>query len=504
MRENCGASEPSEFLALAPGVELRMRREILVVCEMRTLLFGKAITAAIIHHCPHTVKQLPSFLLFFALPDISRPHIFAKFDFHPYCSSNARDATVPLPSAAKVKRAMRRLDFWASAAIAPLVRECAVTPWPRSSSKSSTTDQPLVLLTAFFEKLVRFVGVQIIRATGVYFTQTGVSNLCLLPNLRSLCITKCRTAPGKTIEVSPLKFQRLSNFEFGGSGSPEKLHIWIPLLRPDHLRELAVDHPLLHALLYDFNLLPSFPYARKLSVKVDLSKMSLNLALLSRFPALAVLSMEEELDTGPLEGGYVAPPGFLPLLKEYTGVHQTLELFLLPSLTHLTISSYCQPRQAIAKLQAIQSPNNVTTLRVSFESLKNAVFHDFCGFFPALTTPEYDWEVEPEWEIPEFLETLARSASLPPRHTQLALFWTTECMYSESPPEYANFRTAIMKKYPGLDALWMGLYGFTSRFRKISDGKVLLEDAIADDNHDTVKSMCSEFDASWDALDVHV
>ncbi|KAJ7446076.1 hypothetical protein FB451DRAFT_1292068 [Mycena latifolia] len=370
-------------------------------------------------------------------------------------------------------------------------------------------------LASVFGKIFHYIPA--IRLIGSIFRENpplsrppGLSNLCLLPNLRSLRLVDYRVVPGRTIDISSLKFVFLSR------GNAD---IWIPLLRPDQLRELII--PLHPGLLLQFNLLPSFPCTQKLVVRLDLSQMAHNFRLLSKFPALQVLSMlGDHRDHVYEEEGHMPAPGSFPLLKEYTGISETLHTFLpLPTLTHLTIS-YCQPHEIITKLRGIRSPNSITSLRISFRSINNAVFHDFCRFFPALTRlrvdicdaegaaglndDEYDWETEYDWEIPKFLETLPKTSSLPPQLKQLALFWRTECEYSEAPPEYVNFRDAIMQKYPALNALWMGLYGFTFRCRKISDGTVLLEEAMADDDHETVRRMCKQFDLSWDAVELGV
>jgi hypothetical protein len=146
---------------------------------------------------------------------ISRSYIFAKFDFHPYVFSYAsitmcaNDVLLPPPS--EIKRSLQRLKFWTSPEIAPLVRACAITPFRRHAKglKFSTTDQPFVLLTALFESLMHFTGVQTISAAQVHLTQTGLVNVCRMPDLRSLSVTDYILAPGQVLDFSSLESHHL-------------------------------------------------------------------------------------------------------------------------------------------------------------------------------------------------------------------------------------------------------------------------------------------------------
>ncbi|KAJ7259297.1 hypothetical protein C8J57DRAFT_1639970 [Mycena rebaudengoi] len=196
----------------------------------------------------------------------------------------------------------------------------------------------------------------------------------------------------------------------------------------------------------------------------------------------------------------------LPLLKEYRGIPETLNVFLpLPSLTDLTID-----------LKGIGASNNLTSLSVSFLSINHALFREFCGLFPRLSrlrmtvhdgevaegVDDEDMDAARDWNIPQFLFALAKSSVLPTHLMHLAIFWNDECQYTRCPPAFSTFRDAIMKKCPSLNALWMGLYGFTIRCRKASGGKVSTEVEVADEHHETVRRMHRDFDHSWTALEV--
>ncbi|KAJ7844454.1 hypothetical protein B0H13DRAFT_2411515 [Mycena leptocephala] len=452
--------------------------------------------------------------------DISRPHLFSALEFHPYASN---EKGVVLPPASVVQRAIDRLDFWTSDGIAPLVRSCEITPWERNDRrgpKFSTSDHPYTLLNAFFDSLVHFSGLQIIRAKDVRFTQVGVTNLCRLPNLRSLRITNYSVAPNQIIDVSSLRLQHLSRFELSGTRDSEPADPWVHLLHPDRLQDLEIT--LSPALVSAFDNLPPFSHTRKLSVELDVLNVSQNMRLLSKFPALQILSMSQsgyrntvgvELSTS------VLPPAVLQL-KEYTGIYQTLYMVLpLSTLTHLTVQM-CHPHHLIAELEEVRAPVNVTSLCVDFVSIPDMQsFHAFCGALPALTRLridvvdvlplEFDFdgidfpEGDPDWKIPEFLETLVKSA-LPPRIQRLAVFWRIEDGYLSTLPNFKKSSARLMKKYLSLNAVWLGLYGYTARTRKMPDGTVTTDEVVADENQATVKGMCERFDSSWAEMEMYV
>jgi hypothetical protein len=241
-------------------------------------------------------------------------------------------------------------------------------------------------LNAFFDSLVHFSGLQIIHAKDVRFTQVGVANLCRLPNLRSLSITNYSVAPHQIIDVSSLRLQHLSRFELSGTRDSEPADPWVHLLHPDRLQDLDITLP--PALVSAFDNLPSFSHTRKLSVKLEVLNVSQNMRLLSKFPALQILSMSQSgyRNTVGVElSASVFPPPLLQL-KEYTGIYQTLYVFLpLLTLTHLTVKR-CHPHHFIAELKKVRAPVNVTSLCVDFVSIPDTKNFDMlCETCPALT-----------------------------------------------------------------------------------------------------------------------
>jgi hypothetical protein len=84
-------------------------------------------------------------------------------------------------------------------------------------------------------------------------------------------------------------------------------------------------------------------------------------------------------------------------------------------------------------------------------------------------------------QIPEFLETFVKS-SLPPRIQQLAVFWRIEDGYLPTLPNFKKLSAHLMQKYPLMNAVWLGLYGYTICARKMLDGTVATDEAVADEN----------------------
>ncbi|KAJ7500491.1 hypothetical protein B0H11DRAFT_1995510 [Mycena galericulata] len=373
-----------------------------------------------------------------------------------------------------------------------------------------------------------------------------LSNLCRLESLRDLRVVDYRIVPGQMIDVSSLKLQHLSRFEFRNKVSSVGADHWVPLLPHNGLHELEIT--LTASLVDAFHLVPSFPQTRKLSVTLDVLNAPKNTGLLSKFPALEVLSMSQANARGGGDNtigvglSAHAPPPALPHLREYTGIYQTLPMFLsLPTLTHLTID-YCHPHQLIVELKEIQTPAiNVKSLCVNFVSSPDALFNELFGGFRALTRLrinvcdmlELDFDFNsmvmddpvdvPDWKIPQLLEAL-RKSSLPPHLEQLAIFWKIEDDSLSPLPNFKQFSRRLMRKFPTLTTVWLGLYGLTCCSRKMPDGTVAVEEAVADENHgaikpivkcvpdrqrsltstETVKRMCKDFNSSWGEMETQV
>ncbi|KAJ7111865.1 hypothetical protein C8R44DRAFT_985332 [Mycena epipterygia] len=427
----------------------------------------------IFHYLPRdTVKDVSFTHRRFAR--LSRPLRFTDFDFHPYELHGLR-----LPSADEVQRSLERLTFWCSDDIAPLVRACHVVPWMENVGpvgSFSPTDTPYVLLSAFFERLPCFTRLQRLYCWGVHFTRIGMANLCRLP-LAHLRISNCRVAAGETIEPASQPL-RLSSFLLHNDiNSEDELDHWIALLHPECLRELDL---MCNPRLFNEAIaaLPSFPHVRKLAAKIWLST-----GTLSKFPALEVL------DNGPVISH--DPPlqsTLLPVLKEYTGSHENLHLFIpATSLFRLT-TRYCSPHELITQLHGIRTTKKIISLDTASSNMGYTAFETLCEFLGHLTELRIRIPFDVEQCTPEdkgtpatcFLKALSDNPILPPTLEHLVLNWELFYFGFESeevprwiePPDLAELRDALVDRCPGLTSLWIDGQDFLLRWCKFPDGTV--------------------------------
>ncbi|KAJ7185358.1 hypothetical protein C8R46DRAFT_1342644 [Mycena filopes] len=451
---------------------------------------------------------------------LSRPHIFAEFRFHPYAIG---DQGLLLPNPRRMKKASERLKFWLSDEIAPFVRVCSITPFTGpKTSKFSTSDEPYTLLAAFFDGLGIFTGLQILTADKVHFTQIGVSNLCVLPNLHTLRIWDHKVSPGHVINFSGLQLRSLRSLRIPINFMSDKEinHTeWIPLLDAGNLRELELSFN--HPRSVDIDLLPQFPHAEMLVVYSSLTTTPQTFRIVAKFPALQSLTL---VDMAREDRPWDSPrlqlaPSELPLsLKKYAGPFQALHLLLpLPDLTSITIDAECPPLPFLEELRGIGAPR-ITSLSLTFAYFNPTLFEQLCEVFPAVIrlhitvgdaegAPE-DWELDDfdpannDWKVPELLQSLV--TSLPPRIKHLALQWYMDFEFTDELPPFRQVSDILMKKHNGLSALWLGMYGYTVRSLKSATGKIAAKEDLADDSRSTVPRIKKDFSSSWHVLAAHV
>ncbi|KAJ7736048.1 hypothetical protein DFH07DRAFT_109619 [Mycena maculata] len=133
---------------------------------------------------------------------ISRPLVFKDFPFHPYgavyeaISGNPWDFPFLLPDESKTKRTYRRLRFWASESIAPLVQRCTVTPWSHEKLADFTSScYEGSILSTFFELLGSFTNLQRITFFFVSFDEVALQSLSSLIHLKEIEMDRCSIQP---------------------------------------------------------------------------------------------------------------------------------------------------------------------------------------------------------------------------------------------------------------------------------------------------------------------
>ncbi|KAJ7480680.1 hypothetical protein FB451DRAFT_1171276 [Mycena latifolia] len=417
------------------------------------------------------------------------PLLFAHFDFHTH--SPIADADLSTIDDLELDRDIKRLEFWSSTAIGPLVRSCGIIAASRRSTRRrigfSTT-----LLSAVFERLPCFIGLQRLYAVGIDFNRAAVDVLCRLPALDQLGIRWCNLAPGVHSSL------HISRFSYSGLALPNSE--WLRLLHPDHLCELdGIGYP--EPLAEGLDTLPSFPRVHKVSMPgwVISGDMRLTLAFLSKFPAVEVLTLQPCGPPGPGPG--VQASQLFPRLRKYSGPCHTLTVFLaLPTLTCLTVYD-CSPRDFIVQLEGIRTPSELTSLTLSFttyypslDTFNIATFNMICGFFPRLAELRIDIvqetiEAAVNSVVTNFLATLAKVPVLPPTLKYFYLSWTFDGSdeFEDPPPidklpDFAELRDALLARCPSLASLWLDGGDFLFRWRKSLDGAIV--EAAADNPFD--------------------
>ncbi|KAJ7107700.1 hypothetical protein C8R44DRAFT_319267 [Mycena epipterygia] len=462
----------------------------------------------VFHHLPRDALKDVS-LTYHTFHNIARTLLFTDFEFHPYAIG--ANGTLLLPSATEVDQSLEHLAFWCSEDIAPLVHSCNVTPWRKigpvwSAWNFSITNTPYILLAAFFERLSCFTHLQRLSSRDVHFTQIGMGNLYRLPALAHLDIAMCKVAAGETIE-STSQTVGLSSFSLHDNVASETgMDHWLPLLRPDHLRELNLPCNL-HLFSETIHHFPSFSHVHKLSATMSLATMAHIMPALFKFPAVQVLAVgywgSLYLPTSIVQGSNV-----LPVLTEYTGSYQTLHFFLRPILSRIT-TRFCSSNDFITHLQGIQIPSNITSFDANFDDLDNASLNAICSLFPRLTELRirisFDQHASEgvNLKVIDFFEELTEITALPSTLERLALCWEFE-FYDEDylPPSNDNFpeftclRDALVAKCPALTSLWLDGYDFLFRWRKLLDGAV--DEETSEDAEDA-EIMREGFAVFWEA-----
>ncbi|KAJ7612296.1 hypothetical protein FB45DRAFT_309185 [Roridomyces roridus] len=171
---------------------------------------------------------------------IARPLLFATFTFHPYAMAHRPSSTYRylLPNETKINRALRRLRFWASDEIAPLVQRCAVSPCRRSENAEYTPcrDGRMILLT-FFQLWHRFKNIHTLSFLRVAFDETHLAMLASLQPLRELAVDGCWIP----LVVAPLNF-KVSRFKLRIDNylASEDCHQWLRMLDRQTLSQLML------------------------------------------------------------------------------------------------------------------------------------------------------------------------------------------------------------------------------------------------------------------------
>jgi len=226
----------------------------------------------------------------------------------------------------------KRLEFWASDDIAPLVRHCEINPRYYTKDLASSVDSredANYLIDVVFQTLPRFFNLNCLDCSHCPFSDRALSLLRQLPKLRTLKVTDCTVtasaAPQPKLEIPDVHFSsKCSTYdsveERGNVGWLDVLHpdtircIWISLSEPKviHLRGIATTRSLCDL---------SAPESDNVSRHI--------ISILSHPSALEELRIFPYLSKS-CDGNLEPPRDYalgalsLPSLRDYSGPHQFL------------------------------------------------------------------------------------------------------------------------------------------------------------------------------------
>ncbi|KAJ7644739.1 hypothetical protein FB45DRAFT_299163 [Roridomyces roridus] len=432
---------------------------------------------------------------------ISRPLLFSHLVFHPYhrvATENQAHPEPALPSPEAVQFALDRLEFWSSDEIAPFVQECEVAPRYRYCESEEEaelqphTDSLHILMTSFLNCLRKFTNIKKFSAESANFTQAGLCNLCQLPLLREVVIRWCNIVPGETIDMTGLELPTLKLVYWaGGDASQGPNNLWLTVVNRKHLRELEWSGTAAGDAVSQG---PAFSNVHTLAFSANLGTMNLNLALLSKFPAVRTLRGSGWGDSNdePADVPLWRVSDVLPLLQEYRGTCRFLKTFLpKPTLARLVLDDgLTTPGILLSQLDG--QYGHITSLDATLTNLDHHVLSTICISLPGLIDLRIrigyleDDEID-EYEngvntrATDFFSTLKDTHRLPSTLQRLALSWEFDFEYfedneqgpptalPENVPDFFEIREKLRERCPALRTLWLDGHDFMFKWRQMVD-----------------------------------
>ncbi|KAJ7142490.1 hypothetical protein C8R44DRAFT_760727 [Mycena epipterygia] len=316
---------------------------------------------------------------------VSRPLLFRTFAFHPY-GADYDGAGGPfqflLPGEVHIKRTCRRLRFWASDAIAPLVHQCTVSPWNYDHMEGvdyTSCHDGGMMLSLFFELLPQFTNIRRLVFFYVEFDQDALISLSSLPNLKTIELEKCSIAGDATPSIL-LKVEKLSFLHLGPPDELQRIGAdkWLPMLDPDILSHLVLFPDRTTTAFFDTLPRLLFPNLHTLSIYV---KSWPQLITCRNLPAVRTLCIQQFASSALPP----APEAILfPLLESYKGPPELLA-FLDPAAAPRRLHITCPgPHILLPILNAHYAAraHSVTSLELTFDFLTTSAVRPLLSAFP--------------------------------------------------------------------------------------------------------------------------
>ncbi|KAF7358954.1 F-box domain-containing protein [Mycena sanguinolenta] len=223
---------------------------------------------------------------------IARLLLFKHFTFYPYAALGSHvilPGDIHLPGETEVKRIVRRLRFWTSDEVAPLVKECTVAPRlilyeELKLGRYVHCQNYDVILHTFLELLPRFTNLGKLSSTSIKFRQHFLDALGSLPNLRKIELQKCSLDESVMVRTQ-LKAVRLLVANTNDLVGVQK---WLSIIGLQVRTQLSVQPPYaVPALDFMDGDIPVFPNVMTLEIRIH--TLTQDVIALQRFPAVRTL-----------------------------------------------------------------------------------------------------------------------------------------------------------------------------------------------------------------------
>ncbi|KAJ7181429.1 hypothetical protein C8R43DRAFT_969147 [Mycena crocata] len=383
---------------------------------------------------------------------LSRPFIFREFDFQePLYGTN-------------LDHGLRRLQFWASPEIAPLIYTCRVIHWRKPV-------KPYPLLATFFMSLPSFLNLQYLYLSSSDYDQTFLENVRRLPRLHLLEIIYGTTISGEVIHTNGLPPLAVSQFSLT-SITPRTWTAsrdWIPSLRRDTLLDMDFrcgdDFPA------EILAGGCFPRVKRLKIFLDPNQPSVNVQILSKFPAVEALNVVGGYPDHHITHTPRGPHGVIldvVPLEEYDGREELLPWFLaIPTFRCLRLP-WRRVADRVLALQAFKTLSNITDLSFVVSDLTYEIFRDICAVFPNLTALRVTvalhlWDDDSydgpyAWEASTVFTALTTHSPLPCNLRKVMFRWEIQSGPERtefSPPDLHQMKEFLLSEHVALKAIWL-------------------------------------------------
>ncbi|KAJ7257162.1 hypothetical protein B0H12DRAFT_475238 [Mycena haematopus] len=311
---------------------------------------------------------------------ISRPLVFKHFAFHPY----AIDDDIPdtgqlthyllIPDEVAIRRTIRRLRFWASADVAPLVKECTVSPWDIEDALYVSCPGGDMLLCAFFELLPRFMNLRKLSFFYVKFKQLFIDAIFSLPSLKEIQLGKFLMDEVVTTDLH----LKAASISFSNVEDLLGVQKWLSTTDPQMLTQLSLLPSRAARVSLDVGTVV-FPQVETLEIRI--SPLARDIVALHRFPAVRRLRIFI-----PYAVRLGTPTASLfPLLDTYCGPPELLVLLDSRATPRRLEIVQCRPKRTLQIMQSCaHTLCNVTSLSLTFYCLQTKAFRPIVESFPAL------------------------------------------------------------------------------------------------------------------------